>query len=101
MASEKQRKVYWQSVMSNAIFIHYREGNFSQITTQGKHAYFKYNKFEICHPKIMHIESPHVCYSADGFASWYCGEFELESFNTTMPRVQVSQVAWHHYLSVT
>ena len=39
--------------------------------------------------------------SGDGFASWYCGEFELESFNTTRPRVQVSQVAWHYELSVT
>ena len=52
MASEKQRKVYWQSVMNNARFIHCREGNFNQITTQGKHAYFKYKKFEICHQNL-------------------------------------------------
>ena len=51
-------------------FIHCRGGNFSQITAQGKHAYFKYNMFEICHKKILHSKSPHVCKSGDVFSSW-------------------------------
>ena len=50
--------------------------------------------------KILHLESPHVCHSADGFASWYCGESQCESLNTSRPRVQVSRAAQHHYLSV-
>ena len=50
--------------------------------------------------KILHLETPHVCHSADGFASWYCGESQCESLNTSRPRVQVSRAAQHHYLSV-
>ena len=50
--------------------------------------------------KILHLESPHICHLADGFASWYCGESQCESLNTSRSRVQVSRAAQHHYLSV-
>ena len=49
--------------------------------------------------KILHLESPHIHHSADGFAIWYCGEFQCESLNTSRPRVQVSRAAQHHYLN--
>ena len=50
--------------------------------------------------RILHLESPHVCHSGDGFASWYCGESQCESLNTSRLRVQVSRAAQHHYLCV-
>ena len=40
--------------------------------------------------KILNLESPHMCHSADGFVSWCCGEFWFESQNTSRPRLQVS-----------
>ena len=40
--------------------------------------------------KILNLESPHMCHSADGFVSWCCGEFWFESLNTSRPRLQVS-----------
>jgi hypothetical protein len=80
-------------------FIHCKDIDFSQITTQGKHAFFKWDMSKICHPKNLAFRISTFCLSADGFASWYCEEFQFESLNTTRTRVQVSRAAEHHYLS--
>ena len=99
-SKENKTFVCWLSVMNNTRLYPLKRWEL-QPNYYPRQAYIlQIEQLQDVPSKILQVESPYVCHSADGFSSWYCGESQCESLNTSRPRVQVSRAAQHHYLSV-